>query len=149
MYDRAEGEPTSVAGSYGYMAPEVFNGSTYDEKADIFSLGVLIYNLCYRIIPSLLIIRDGDHMNMIVYAKKVSEGFRQPLNNRRIPKELNDVIAACWDEDPSKRPDAATVFAMLKNLLSTGASVALPCDGHIIRRLLISLSYMHFHKFVP
>ena len=36
----------SQAGTYHYMAPEIFNGKGYAFEADIWALGVLLYNLC-------------------------------------------------------------------------------------------------------
>ena len=43
--DEIQGEVTGLAGSYGYMAPEVFKGQPYNQKADIFSFGVVILEI--------------------------------------------------------------------------------------------------------
>jgi serine/threonine protein kinase len=114
-------EATGVAGSYGYMAPEVFKDQPYNEKVDIFSFGVLMYNLCYRVIPSLMIMSNGDNEDMVVYAKRVADGFRQPLNNEKVPVEINNIIEECWSEKPSDRPSAAKVVASLDAVLASGA----------------------------
>jgi serine/threonine protein kinase len=41
----------TICGSPNYMAPELLNLQMYDDKADIWSLGVLIYQLCYQRLP--------------------------------------------------------------------------------------------------
>jgi serine/threonine-protein kinase ULK/ATG1 len=41
----------TICGSPNYMAPELLNLQMYDDKADIWSLGVLIYQLCYQKLP--------------------------------------------------------------------------------------------------
>ncbi|KAI8113767.1 hypothetical protein M9435_003759 [Picochlorum sp. BPE23] len=112
-------EATGVAGSYGYMAPEVFLNQTYTEKVDIFSFGVLMYNLCYRVIPSLMIMSNGDTQDMVVYAKQVADGFRQPLSDEKIPKQLNEIIESCWSHDPADRPSATKVVDMLTAVLES------------------------------
>merc|ERR1712107_107050 len=42
---------TSGAGTYHWMAPEVLDGQFYDEKVDVYSYGVLLYELICRRIP--------------------------------------------------------------------------------------------------
>jgi len=112
-------EMTGVAGSYGYMAPEVFRDEQYNEKVDIFSLGVLMYNLCYRVIPALTIMSNGDTEDMLAYATRVADGFRQPLNDDKIPAELNSIIADCWSQNPSDRPCASKIVERLRHFLDS------------------------------
>jgi calcium/calmodulin-dependent protein kinase I len=38
-------------GSVGYVAPEIFLSKGYDEKVDVFSLGIIFYTLCYKTMP--------------------------------------------------------------------------------------------------
>ena len=114
-------EMTGVAGSYGYMAPEVFRDEQYNEKVDIFSFGVVVYNLCYRVIPALTIMSNGDCEDMVAYAKRVADGFRQPLNNDKIPAELNSIIEDCWRDNPSDRPGANNVVERLRRFMDSGA----------------------------
>jgi len=125
-----QGEMTGLAGSYGYMAPEVFNGQPYNEKADIFSFGVLMYNLCYRVIPSLMIMSNGDTEDVIVYAKRVSEGFRQPLNDEKVPSSMNALIEACWHQSPGSRPAAASIVEQISELLEKGSYYTV-CNGNL------------------
>lgn len=38
-------EKKGLCGTPGYMAPEIFKNETYDEKVDVFSLGVVLYSM--------------------------------------------------------------------------------------------------------
>merc|ERR1719356_411204 len=42
---------TSGAGTYHWMAPEVLDGNSYDEKVDVYSYGICLYELIARRIP--------------------------------------------------------------------------------------------------
>jgi serine/threonine protein kinase len=139
--DSFEGEITGVAGSYGYMAPEVFRGQPYNQKADIFSFGVLMYNLCYRIVPSLMIMSNGDRQDMVVFAKKVSQGFRQPLNDEKVPPSINALIASCWQESPEARPSASAIVKKLNEILETGMNV-------IVLLLCIASIYLYIYIYI-
>ncbi|GLC46571.1 hypothetical protein PLESTB_001619700 [Pleodorina starrii] len=110
---------TGQAGSCMYMAPEVFRGEPYNEKVDVHSFGVMMYELLAR---DLLLVRyiggtragaeigvkDPQH-----FAKKVCEGFRPP-RHPRIPEAVWQLIQACWHPDPLVRPDMAEVAALLE-----------------------------------
>ena len=121
--DSFEGEITGIAGSYGYMAPEVFNGQPDNQKADIFSFGVFKYILCYRIVPSLMIMSNGDRQDMVVLARKVSQGYRQPLNDQKAPPSVNELIASCWHESPESRPSASSIMKTLSEILEKGTAI--------------------------
>ncbi len=122
---------TGVAGSYGYMAPEVFNDKPYNEKVDVFSFGVMMYNLCYRVIPALQINpKTGETEDMYEYAGRVSMGWRQPLQDSRVPPAVNRIIEACWSQDAKMRPSMSDVVLQLKAMLEDEAVVGGPPESH-------------------
>ncbi|AHA46230.1 serine/threonine protein kinase [Insectomime virus] len=88
-------------GSPCYTAPEILRGQKYDEKADIFSLGVLIWEVMTRRIPY-----EGD--NPVRVAEKVRDGKRLTIPFD-CPKRIRKIIQRCWDETPSERPSAFEV----------------------------------------
>ena len=50
-------DPTAMTGSFLYMSPETLKGERYDARADIFSLGVLLYELFSGVITSTIVSR--------------------------------------------------------------------------------------------
>ncbi len=88
-----------IIGVLPYIAPEVLQGKDYTKKSDIYSFGML----CYEIITGFPPHHDMAHDGLL--ALKIIKGFR-PKFKMMVPKLLLDVINQCWNSDPSKRPDA-------------------------------------------
>jgi serine/threonine-protein kinase len=87
-----------VIGSPKYMAPEQILGKKVDERADIYSLGVIMYEMLAGTPPY----SRGDHMSVMY---QHVQGKAQPLNevNTAIPDELSDVVAKTMQVDKAKR----------------------------------------------
>eukprot|EP00878_Enallax_costatus_P004189 GHUV01004418.1.p1 GENE.GHUV01004418.1~~GHUV01004418.1.p1 ORF type:complete len:382 (+),score=149.58 GHUV01004418.1:138-1283(+) len=120
---------TGQTGSLMYMAPEVFLRQPYNEKADVFSFGVLLYELVAR---CLLLFTElpnttSDPAITVWYAKKVCKGYR-PSRPTRMSPGVWSLIQACWQQDPLDRPAMKDVVAELKRLLEaeTGQTVNVP-----------------------
>ena len=101
----------------------------YNEKADIFSFAMVMYNLFHRVIPSVLIMSDGDEGDMAVYAWNVANGFRPQLSEKTVPRAVSDLINKCWSGVPELRPSAAEVVATLQGIQASGVCSALPVLG--------------------
>lgn len=79
------------------MAPEVLRNEHYDEKADVFSFGCVLWELYTRQDPY-------KGMNaMEVGRKVVAEGLRLPIP-QQCPPVLSDLMKACWEDDATLRP---------------------------------------------
>ncbi len=87
-----------VIGSPKYMAPEQILGKKVDERADIYSLGVITYEMLAGNPPY----SRGDHMSVMY---QHVQGKAQPLHeaNPSIPRELADVITKAMNVDKLKR----------------------------------------------
>jgi eukaryotic-like serine/threonine-protein kinase len=87
-----------VIGSPKYMAPEQILGKKVDERADIYSLGVILYELLTGVPPY----SRGDHMSVMY--QHVQGKARPPIDiNKQLPLELNNVIVRCMSLDKAKR----------------------------------------------
>lgn len=67
---------TQKVGSMVYMAPEVTMGAKYNEKVDVFSFGVIMYEVLMQsvILVKHAMLRDGEDMSN--YSERVASGHR-------------------------------------------------------------------------
>jgi serine/threonine-protein kinase len=87
-----------VIGSPKYMAPEQILGKKVDERADIYSLGVILYELFCGVPPY----SRGDHMSVMY--QHVQGKARPPIDiNKDLPQALNDLVMKCMSLDKAKR----------------------------------------------
>jgi HEAT repeat protein/tRNA A-37 threonylcarbamoyl transferase component Bud32 len=87
-----------VIGSPKYMAPEQILGKKVDERADIYSLGVIMYEMFSGVPPY----SRGDHMSVMY--QHVQGKARQPIEiNKDIPPDLNALVMKCMSLDKAKR----------------------------------------------
>jgi serine/threonine-protein kinase len=87
-----------VIGSPKYMAPEQILGKKVDERADIYSLGVILYEMFSGIPPY----SRGDHMSVMY--QHVQGKARPPIDiNKELPLELNNLVMKCMSLDKAKR----------------------------------------------
>ena len=87
-----------VIGSPKYMAPEQILGKKVDERADIYSLGVILYELFSGVPPY----SRGDHMSVMY--QHVQGKARPPIDiNKDLPLELNNLVMKCMSLDKAKR----------------------------------------------
>jgi serine/threonine-protein kinase len=87
-----------VIGSPKYMAPEQILGKKVDERADIYSLGVIMYEMLAGNPPY----SRGDHMSVMY---QHVQGKAQPLNeaNSKVPREIAAVVTKTMQVDKLKR----------------------------------------------
>jgi serine/threonine protein kinase len=85
-------------GTPNYMSPEQVSGSPVDGRSDLFSLGVVLYELLTSRKPF-----QGDNLTAISY-KIVHEDHTPPADLLPdIPHEFNDVVARAMAKDPWNR----------------------------------------------
>ena len=71
-------DPTAMTGSFLYMSPETLKGERYDARADIFSLGVLLYELFSGVITSTIVSRGVLFCFEIFFEFFLSSFLRAP-----------------------------------------------------------------------
>ncbi|XP_021360682.1 mitogen-activated protein kinase kinase kinase 7-like isoform X3 [Mizuhopecten yessoensis] len=101
---------TNNKGSAAWMAPEVFEGSNYSEKCDVFSWGIILWEVITRRKPFDEI---GGPAFRIMWA--VHNGTRPPLV-RNLPRPLELLMTRCWSGNPAERPSMAEVTRIMSHL---------------------------------
>ena len=94
----------SLTGSLMYMAPELLRGEEYNEKVDIWSLGITLLFLCER--HYLMVGSTADTMLNNIEST-LSNGYRIPS---RYSDELNSLIMAMLQYDAQQRPSAHSLL---------------------------------------
>ena len=90
-----------VIGSPKYMAPEQILGKKVDERADVYSLGVILYEMFTGVPPY----SRGDHMSVMY--QHVQGKARAPVEiNKSLPAGLNELVLKCMALDKAKRPQS-------------------------------------------
>ncbi|KAK1935105.1 Mitogen-activated protein kinase kinase kinase 10 [Phytophthora citrophthora] len=113
--ERLDTTMTAGVGTSLWMAPEVMMGERYDDKADIFSLGVVLSELDVHTVPYAQVkqtMSDAVLLHQIVMGK-IHVAFSQYS-----PREFWELGHACTAVDPRDRPTAAEALYRLQMVLS-------------------------------
>lgn len=99
----------STAGTPEWMAPEVLRNEPSNEKCDVYSFGVILWEMATLCVPW-----TGWNPMQVVGAV----GFQN--RHLEIPKEVDPMVAQmirdCWENDPCLRPSFAQLMSRLKDL---------------------------------
>uniref|UniRef100_A0A667XXB0 Mitogen-activated protein kinase kinase kinase 7 n=1 Tax=Myripristis murdjan TaxID=586833 RepID=A0A667XXB0_9TELE len=110
---------TNTKGSAAWMAPEVFEGSNYSEKCDVFSWGIILWEVITRKKPFDEI---GGSAFCIMWA--VHRGTRPPLI-KDLPEPIEVLMTRCWDKEPCQRPSMEEVKNTMSSLMKVHGPMVL------------------------
>ncbi|XP_062163679.1 serine/threonine-protein kinase STY17-like isoform X2 [Alnus glutinosa] len=103
------GVMTAETGTYRWMAPELIEHKAYDHKVDVFSFGVLLWELLTRKLPY-------EHLTPLQAAVGVvQKGLRPTIPADTHPK-LVELLERCWQQDPSLRPEFSEIVQILQHM---------------------------------
>ncbi|CAK7346099.1 unnamed protein product [Dovyalis caffra] len=103
------GVMTAETGTYRWMAPEVIEHKPYDHKADVFSFGIVLWELLTGKLPY-------EHLSPLQAAiGVVQKGIRPEIPSHSHPK-LVELLERCWQQDPLLRPEFSEILELLQQL---------------------------------
>eukprot|EP00163_Fabomonas_tropica_P000253 TRINITY_DN1015_c0_g1_i1.p1 TRINITY_DN1015_c0_g1~~TRINITY_DN1015_c0_g1_i1.p1 ORF type:complete len:114 (-),score=16.49 TRINITY_DN1015_c0_g1_i1:135-476(-) len=100
---------TGEIGTPQWTAPEILRNNHYSEKVDVYSFGIILWELVCRQVPY-----KGLTSMQVAANVHSKPNFRPPIP-AMCPPDWARVMRMCWHEDPAQRP----TFAQLIETLST------------------------------
>ena len=110
----------SVLGTAAYLAPEQARGEEAGPRSDIYSLGVVAYQLLSGRLPY-----EAASLSELTLKQQREAPERLDVANREVPRELAQAVATALSIDAAARPPDAIVFA---EALQNGAKGRAPAD---------------------
>ncbi|RGB28867.1 kinase-like domain-containing protein [Rhizophagus diaphanus] len=103
-----ESSNDEIYGVIPYIAPEIFKGSAFSKEADIYCLGMIMWELTTGCKP----FANVKHDIHLIY--KILDGER-PKITEDTPECYANLMKSCWDHDPKKRPPLKEIYLTLGN----------------------------------
>lgn len=92
------------------MAPEVALNKYYSERADVYSYGMILWQMFADDLPFRALTREQFLVNVV-------KGGERPVLDPEWPADLCDIISSCWQVRQDGRPSFGTIVRRLECLL--------------------------------
>ncbi|KAI3464760.1 hypothetical protein Pfo_021423 [Paulownia fortunei] len=101
------GVMTAETGTYRWMAPEVIEHKPYNHKADVFSFGIVLWELLTGKVPY-------AHLTPLQAAVGVVQKGLRPAIPRHTHPLVVELLERCWQQEPSLRPEFSEIIEILQ-----------------------------------
>ena len=102
--------PHTTSGTPAFMAPEIILEGEVDQRADVYALGCVAYYL----LTGQLVFEADTPMKMFVQHLQTPPIPPSQRTEMPIPREVDELVLACLEKDPRRRPqNAAELLRML------------------------------------
>ncbi|EFA82412.1 leucine-rich repeat-containing protein [Heterostelium album PN500] len=109
-----QGFVSKVVDNPTWLAPEVLKGFEYNEKGDIYSFGMILWELYHLELP----FEEYNIKFMSTLEDNILNGLR-PTINPLCNKMYASLITKCWNSDPQYRPSFQTIVKTLDDIISS------------------------------
>ncbi|MDU0347058.1 Stk1 family PASTA domain-containing Ser/Thr kinase [Microbacterium sp. KSW2-29] len=99
-----------LMGTIAYLAPELVTRGTADARSDIYSLGIMLYEMLAGEQPY-----KGEQPMQIAYQHATDSVPRPSVKNPAVPEQLDELVLWATEREPDDRPlDAGTMLERLR-----------------------------------
>ncbi|GAA4545741.1 serine/threonine-protein kinase [Amycolatopsis samaneae] len=119
-----------IAGTPGYLAPEVADGADATSASDVFSLGATLFTALEGVSPV------GSAGNPLVLVRRAANG---EIATPHRGGELSAVLSALLRRKPSRRPDAARARQLLEEIVARPRNHDRPISASTIAAAVITV----------
>ncbi|CAF1031600.1 unnamed protein product, partial [Didymodactylos carnosus] len=111
--------PTESIGTLQWKAPELLELGEYTVKSDIYSLGIVFWELATGCIP----FDDVNEESVIRTSVLAGERLEIPQN---VPGEFCSIIISSWSHNPDQRPTCSELIKIIKKVILSTVALAAP-----------------------
>lgn len=116
LLETRESHQTGLVGTPAWMAPEMMGRKSYTEKVDIYSFGIVLWEILTEQMPF-----DGLHQGQVFQLILIDDD--RPYISEDVAAahpEMVDLICRCWSTEPEDRPSADEVVAAIDEMVGVG-----------------------------
>ncbi|RIA90990.1 kinase-like domain-containing protein [Glomus cerebriforme] len=115
----ADNPSSSIYGNLPYIAPEVISGKEHTFASDIYSIGMIIWEILSGQPPFMNFEHDYN------LAMNIINGTRPKILSGT-PLEFKSLMEQCWNTNPLERPTIDVLFDKIENLRKNNSPQSLP-----------------------
>jgi len=106
-----EEKTMTIVGTVAWTSPEILRGKRYNERVDVYSFGIILWELITREIPH----KELQYFEVI---NRVTTDILRPSIPKDCPPLYKSLMESCWHDDPTQRPASGEVLERLSEMKS-------------------------------